>query len=128
MSRAGDILQRALNEMRTKGYARYIRHMRSEHVFIARFAENPVGGVCALGAIECALGVHDERNVSYDWHCTSKDYRVATRALAAVVPADHMPEYTDSESRVATYNNTHSWPEVEALFEKAIANEGVSSV
>lgn len=109
MSEVGDFLQTALDLMREKGWTR-------------RVLVNKDGEMCARGALvrtENLLKLND---------ADARPLRFAAeKALVAKIPADFEKDPQDMRDILPQYNNSRQdFSEVEAWFEKSIAEEGTS--
>lgn len=135
----GDKIVQALDVIRTKGWC-------------AGSRSNIDGEVCALGALDAVLYSHSQRRREVDWYDQAQlalalqvdpedlteddEYNgVSVPELRNARQLLDDPDYPfdpfnskawNAEAVVAGYNNTHTREEVEAWFEKAAMNVGVT--
>jgi hypothetical protein len=111
----GEIITRALEQLRTHGWTRGIRR-------------NSSGQMCALGALD-ALMMKDHRAYTHLTEDRNLSYDAAVQVLARHIPSDWVCPYPNPDAfvMVAAYNNSRKdFSEVEEWFEKAAADERVA--
>lgn len=110
-----ELLRKGRSELAVRGLA-------------SRTRINPNGSVCALGALDAAIGVWDSYQTYMSRGCcrweheSSPEYQEAVAALVELL-VGQKPDSDFAQFAVAGYSNSHTLDEVLAWFDNAILHK-----